>query len=109
MVEKALAQIETGEFPYHIDKTRHRRLVETVQSIQRSQIFRTDAVAIFSQSSGHTVSCCFAANRTLRQLLNHLFHRTAGNKLNDGEGNRQNSQQRGNQKEQTLKDITPHG
>ena len=30
VMEKALAQIETGEFPYHIGKTRYRRLVETV-------------------------------------------------------------------------------
>ena len=108
-MEKALAQIETGEFPYHIHKTRHRRLVESVQSIQRGQIFRTDAVAVFSQSSGHTASRRLTANRTLRQLLNHLLHRTAGNKLNHGEGNRQNPQQRGNQKEHTMKDITPHG
>ena len=108
-MEKALTQIETGEFPYHIGKTRQRRLVETVQSIQRGQIFRTDAVAVFGQSSRHTVSRSLAANRALRQLLNHLLHRAAGNKLNHGEGNRQNPQQRGNQKEQTMKDITPHG
>ena len=94
MMEKTLAQIKTGKPPHHIRKPRQRRLVETVQRIQRRQIFRTDAVAVFHDIARRRIRR-LAADRTMRQLLHHLLHRPARHKLDNGKSNRQNPQQRG--------------
>ena len=97
-LHEARAEVEGREVLQHLDIAHVRGLVEAVELLQRLDLLGVDVAARLVRAA-----------RADARLRHDLLDRSAGDELDDDEGDRQHAQQGGQHQGDALEDVAQHG